>query len=332
MERSHVPVLPAEIVEFLKPDTTNAGPVVDCTLGEGGHSALLLEHAPDSRLIGVDADATMIERARYFLGPRASQVEFVCAWYDDFWLSYTGARPHRVLFDLGISTFHLAGSGRGFTFREDEPLDMRLSDSVMSAAELLSGISQEDLADIIYVFGEERYSRRIAAAIVRARSSGSLRTTGDLVETVASAVPAAYRRGRISPATRTFQALRIAVNAELERLRMALPRALAALSPDRGRMAVITFHSLEDRLVKWAFRAAAGDEAAVGRSAVTAKHSTASKFAPKLIDTVAMPEGERITVLTRRPVVPSHEEVAGNPASRSAKLRVVEKTRIEESW
>lgn len=331
MERSHVPVLPAEVVEFLKLDSANGGLLVDCTLGEGGHSALLLEHSPDSRLIGVDADAAMIARARDLLGPLSSRVEFVNAWYDDFWISYAGPRPHRILFDLGISTFHLAGSGRGFAFRGDEPLDMRLSDSVRSAQELIAGATQEELADILYVFGEERYSRRIAAAILRARDSGDLRTTRDLSEAVSSAVPAAYRHGKHNPATRTFQAIRIAVNAELERLRSALPRAISALSPDSGRIGVITFHSLEDRLVKWAFRAAAGDNSAIGRSAVTAKHSKDSKFAPKLIDTVVMPEGESVSILTRRPIMPSDEEVSGNPAARSAKLRVIQKTGIEES-
>ena len=331
MERTHVPVLPTEVVEFLKLEQVDGGLFVDCTLGEGGHSALLLEHSPDSRLIGVDADATMIERARSFLGPLSSRVEFVQAWYDEFWNSYSGPRPHRILFDLGISTFHLSASGRGFAFRGDEPLDMRLSDSVRSAAELLENLSQEDLAVILFVYGEERYSRRIAAAILRARDEHALRTTRDLAQTVASAVPAAYRRGRNNPATRTFQAIRIAVNSELERLRAALPRALAALSADGGRMGVITFHSLEDRLVKWAFRAASGDDSAVGRSAVTAKHSNASKFAPKLIDTMVLPAGERVRILTRKPVLPSDEEVSANPASRSAKLRVVEKGTVEES-
>ncbi len=197
-----------------------------------------------------------------------------------------------VLFDLGVSSPQVDEPSRGFSFQSKGPLDMRMDQSSgRTAADIVNHTDETDLADIIFQFGEERYSRRIARAIVRARTRGPFQTTSELAATIASAVPAHYRRGRIHCATRTFQALRIAVNDELSQLEPALRDAADVLAPG-GRLCVISFHSLEDRIVKRTFRALAGT---------------------------------RLTILTKRPQLPTEEEIDRNPRSRSAKLRVAER-------
>ena len=193
--------------------------------------------------------------------------------------------------------YHFTRSGRGFSFRSDEPLDMRLdaaqpSGGGRTAESIVNELPREDLANLIYQYGEERYSRRIAERICRERENSPITRTAELAEIVAQAVPREYRYGKIHPATRTFQALRIAVNGELDRLRAVIPTALASLAP-RGRLGVISFHSLEDRIVKHSFRA----------------ESSAGSY----------------RLITKKPIIPSPAEVAENPASRSAKLRVIER-------
>jgi len=292
MEPVHRSVLMAEVLTFLEP--ARAGSVlVDATLGEGGHSASFLQRYSSLRVIGVDADAAMIARASDRLAEYGERVTFMNAWFDDFFAE-TDVHPDRVLMDLGISMYHFSLAGRGFSFRADEPLDMRLSDRLdESAADLVNERGEEELADIIYRYGEERLSRRIAARIAERRREEPIRTTKELADLVWRSVPPNYRHGRIHPATRTFQALRIAVNGELDRVERAIPAALRRLKPG-GRLAIISFHSLEDRIVKHRFRELSAEGG--------------------------------FTVVTRKPVVPSEDEVAANPASRSAKLRVIERS------
>lgn len=290
MDPVHRSVLADEVLTYLEPAGSHAV-LVDATLGEGGHSARFLQSFPSLRVIGVDADAAMLERARARLAEYGDRVEFVNSWFDDYF-AQTSRAPDRVLMDLGISMFHFSLAGRGFSFRADEPLDMRLDPSRgRSAADLVNELPQDELADIIYGYGEERLSRKIAARVVRERAGHPVETTKELADIIWRSVPPSYRHGRIHPATRTFQALRIAVNGELDRLERVIPLVLERL-PKGGRLGIISFHSLEDRIVKHRFR----------------DHATAGSF----------------RVLTRKPVVPTEDEVRTNPAARSAKLRVIE--------
>lgn len=290
MEPVHRSVMVTEVLSLLEPAGENAV-LVDATLGEGGHSVRFLQSFPSLSVIGVDADAVMMARARERLAAFSERIEFVNEWFDVFL-----ARPvvaDRILMDLGVSMFHFARAERGFSFKADEPLDMRLStESETTAADLVNELPEEELADLIFQYGEERLSRRIAAGIVRRRASATITTTAELADAIRGSVPSSYRHGRIHPATRTFQALRIAVNRELDRIERALPLALERLAPG-GRLAVISFHSLEDRIVKHRFRDAA--------------------------------TGDDYTLVTRKPLQPQETERAENPAARSAKLRVIER-------
>jgi 16S rRNA (cytosine1402-N4)-methyltransferase len=307
MDIEHLSVLPREVEHFMEPLAEGAR-ICDATLGGGGHTARLLELCPSCSVLGIDADSKMIERAVRRIGEN-TRLTVVHGWFDQVLAREQGF--DRILIDLGVSMVHLRDAERGFSFRDDGPLDMRLdSDSeAPGAREYLETISEYDLADIIFRYGEERYSRRIARAICAERPE-SIRSTTALAECIRRAVPPQYRRGRNHPATRTFQAIRIAVNDELGRLERVLPLAAAALNPG-GRLLVITFHSLEDRIVKHTFRGLSGYAGGNG--------STVTVETPKL------KEGERFVVVTRKPVVPDEDEVARNPAARSAKLRVLEK-------
>jgi 16S rRNA (cytosine1402-N4)-methyltransferase len=286
----HVPVLLAEVVSALRPQ--GGGLFVDCTLGLGGHTRALLE-AGATRVIGIDRDRTALDAAMGRLGARAAQVEPVHADYRTLAsvLDARGVeRVQGVLADLGVSSMQFDAEGRGFSFRRDEPLDMRMDQSGgPTAADLVNRAEEGELADAIYAFGEERYSRKIARALVAARP---ITTTGQLATVVRRAVPT---RGwqRIDPATRTFQALRIWVNSEREGLDRFVQEAADRLEPG-GRLAVITFHSLEDRIVKHAMRGLADEAPGAFR------------------------------VLTKKPIAAGDEEVAANPRARSAKLRVGE--------
>jgi 16S rRNA (cytosine1402-N4)-methyltransferase len=283
----------AEVLEHLAP--ARGGVFVDCTVGLGGHARALLE-AGASRVIGIDRDPAAVAIARERLADFGDRVVIVHRDYRRLAevLDEQGvAAVSGILADLGVSSMQLDAPDRGFSFRRDEPLDMRMdTSSGATAAGVLAGIDETALADVIYEFGEERHSRRIARAIVAARASGPIATTGQLADIVRRAVP---RRGysRIDPATRTFQALRIWVNRELEGLDAFLAQAIERLQPG-GRIAVISFHSLEDRIVKHTFRAiqAAGDD---------------------------------LRVLTKRPLEAGQAEVDRNPRARSAKLRAAER-------
>lgn len=316
MDIVHLPVMVEEVVRDLAPASGQPALLVDCTLGEGGHSERFLKDFPDLRVCGVDADAVIQAKARQRLAPFGGRMRFFNAWYDAFWADCPLGEPaDRILFDLGISVFHYVESGRGFSFSKDEPLDMRLSGTAgPSVAEWLASCREEELADVLFQFGEERYGRRIARAILaeRERSGhGVFAAMGaaGLAQLIWDAVPADYRHGRLHPATRSFQALRIRVNGELERIQRALEGAYAHLAPG-GRLGVISFHSLEDRLVKNFFREMSRD-------------------------CICPPEQPRCTcggkakagLVHRKVVLPTEAETAANPPSRSAKWRVLEKYR-----
>jgi 16S rRNA (cytosine1402-N4)-methyltransferase len=290
----HVPVLTAEVLRQLQPE--RGGLFVDCTVGLGGHAAALLA-AGASRLVGLDRDQDALTRARETLAPWSDRCELVHADYRSLVAVLDALQIRSVdgaLADLGVSSMQFDGPGRGFSFARDEPLDMRMDRSEGdTAADLVGRSSEEDLASAIFQYGEERFSRRIARAIVHARRETPIETTGRLAAIVRRVVP---RRGymRIDPATRTFQALRIWVNRELEGLDRFLESAVGRLRAG-GRLAVITFHSLEDRIVKHTFRA------------------------------LAQREGAVLRVITKKPIVPDEDEVRRNPRARSAKLRAAER-------
>ena len=286
--------------------------MVDSTMGEGGHSYAFLTSYPSLRLLGIDADPQIQARARERLAPFAGRVEFFSGWFDDFYGNYPASmrKPDLILFDLGISVFHYERSGRGFSFRYDEELDMRLDPSSGESAEdVVNGMEEEKLADLIYLYSDEKYSRRIASAITTARRTGRIASTKALADIVAGAVPPQYRHGSIHPATRTFQALRIYVNGELRRLPDALHAAFNALLPE-GKLGVITFHSLEDRVVKRYFRNLAKECSCPPERSVCSCGGTPCAV-----------------LLTKRPVEPTVAEVAANSPSRSARLRAVRKIR-----
>ena len=315
MEVVHTPVLLKECLSYLSPvgeKFESDGLMIDSTLGEGGHSNAFLTEFPGLHIIGLDADKTIQARARERLAPFGSRMNFFNGWFNDFYENYdmSGRRPDIILFDLGISVYHYEKSGRGFSFRYDEALDMRLNTAEgESAADVVNTWKEKELADAIYLYSDEKYSRRIARAIVEARTGGKITSSKALAGIIYDCVPGDYRHGRIHPATRTFQALRIIVNSELTRLPKALHRAFNVLN-DGGKMGVITFHSLEDKIVKNYFRN-------LGRKCVCPPQQAVCTCG-------GTPCAE---VLTRKPVEPTDEEVKMNSPSRSAKLRVVRKIR-----
>ncbi len=306
----HQPVLIKEVLAFLVPPS-DGGVFVDATLGEGGHSLAFLERYPRLSVIGVDADPAILVTARERLRPFAERVRVVNSWYGRFFKDYpAGPGPDLVLMDLGVSRFHFEAAGRGFSFDRDEPLDMRLSpDLPATAADIVNTSDASELMDILFTFGEERNARSIVSRLVRERSREPITSASRLASVVAAAVPGRHRYGRIHPATRTFQALRIAVNRELEQLETGLAEAVRVLAPE-GRIGVITFHSLEDRIVKRFFRN-------------KSRECTCPPEWP-----ICQCGGKAdLRLVTGKPVTASEEEVFLNPASRSARLRVAQKPR-----
>jgi 16S rRNA (cytosine1402-N4)-methyltransferase len=289
---AHIPVLTSEVLAYLRPE--RGGLFVDCTVGLGGHAAALLA-AGASRLIGLDRDSEALAIARSTLSEFGDRVDLVHADYRRVERELDGRGVQTIdgaLADLGVSSMQLDRDERGFSFQRDEPLDMRMDRSAgATAADLVARATERELADTIFEYGEERFSRRIARAIVHARSTEPIQTTGRLAAIVRRAVPV---RGysRIDPATRTFQALRIWVNRELEGLDQFLTSVLNRLGAG-ARLVVISFHSLEDRIVKHTFRA-------VERSG-------------------------GVRVLTKKPATATDEELQRNPRARSAKLRAAER-------
>lgn len=291
---SHAPVMVAEALAFLMPQ--RGGVFVDCTVGAGGHSRALLE-AGATRLLAIDRDPSALAMARDVLAPWRTQVAFVHADYRslaDVLKAEGLERVDGILADFGVSSMQFDEPGRGFSFQRDEPLDMRMNRTEgPTAAELLSTVDEPELARIIYEFGEERYSRRVARTLVRARAEEPIATTGRLASLVRRAVPRSPRM-RIDPATRTFQAVRIWVNRELESLEAFIETAACHLRA-AARMVLLSFHSLEDRIAKHTLRRLERD----GPCAVR--------------------------VLTKRPLTPSDDELQRNSRARSAKLRAAER-------
>ena len=313
MEIVHTPVLLNECLEYLSPvgeAFEKNAVMIDSTLGEGGHSFNFLSKYENLKIIGLDADKVIQAKARERLACFGERMNFFNGWFNDFYANYPCEyeKPDLILFDLGISVFHYEKSERGFSFRYDEKLDMRLNaESEKSAADLVNELSETELADMIYLYGEEKLSRRIAKAIVDARVGGKIESSKALAEIIWNCVPANYRYGQIHPATRTFQALRIAVNSELKRLPKALSDAFACLKVG-GKMGVITFHSLEDRIVKNYFRN-------LGKQCVC----------PPEVAICRCGGSECAEIITRKPICPTEEEIKANSPSRSAKLRVIRK-------
>ena len=315
MEIIHTSVLLNETLEWLSPENesfSNNAFMVDSTLGEGGHSFAFLNRYKNLRIIGLDADQKIQARARERLSCFGDRMNFHLGWFNDFYANYPDnlPKPNLILFDLGISVFHYERSGRGFSFRYDEELDMRLNDSEgKSASDIVNTMREDELANLIFNYSEERYSRRIARAIVENRQLAPITNSKTLAQIIYDCVPAPYRHGGIHPATKTFQSLRIAVNAELNRLPEALNSAFVVLQVG-GKMGVITFHSLEDRIVKNTFRN-------------WAKVCSCPPEQP--ICTCG--GSPKVELLTRKPIGPTEEEVKENSPSRSAKLRVIRKLR-----
>lgn len=326
-QSGHVPVLLEEALKYLQP--APGGQLepqgrhrlyIDGTIGGGGHTEALLERsAPDGKVLGIDADtealervgkrlASMVESGRLKLAQgNFGELARIVKDEADFVSSAGGQSAIAgILLDLGFSSYQVDDPQRGFSFSMDGPLDMRLDRSQeLTAADLVNTASEEELADIFWRYGEENRSRQIAWRIIRERARGPITTTAQLAKLAAAGVP--FKPGAIHPATRVFQALRIAVNRELESLEAVLPQMLDILSASGGRMVIISFHSLEDRLVKVFMRREASD-----------------CICPPGLPVCVCGHKARLRVLTPRPVTPSHQEMSANPRARSAKLRAAE--------
>lgn len=311
MPYRHIPVMRDEVVSLL-----NCAPgkrIVDCTLGGAGHAAAIVEKIlPDGRLIGIDQDSAAIENARDVLQPYAANVRL---FHDNFInlpniLSDLNLEAvDGILIDLGLSLYQIESSGRGFTFRMDEPLDMRMDvNNPTTAADIVNESEPSRLERIFWDYGEERWARRIVRKIVERRSQGEITTTGQLVAVVREAIPqAAAAKRKIHPATKVFMALRIAVNRELEVIQTFMDNVIDLLNPG-GRLCVIAFHSLEDRIVKHGL-----------------KNLEKGCNCPKGLPVCACGNKPKVRVLTRKPLRPSAVEIEQNPMSRSAVVRAAEK-------
>lgn len=289
---AHIPVLPQEVLDWLRP--CSGGTYIDGTLGLGGHAGLILQHSkPDGRVFGFEWDSQAAQSAQERLAAYGGRFRLLPDSYAEMAAQCHAqglAQADGILLDLGASSLQFDRPERGFSFMTDAPLDMRMNTSLLiSAAELLNQLSQEELADIFYNYGEERQARRIARFIAEARLVQPVASTRQLAEIVRQAVPTKYQPKKIHPATKVFQALRIAVNRELDNLAKVLTDAPALLASG-SRLCIITFHSLEDRMVKQSFLS-----------------------------------NPSLRVLTKKPILPGETELRINPRSRSAKLRVAEK-------
>lgn len=301
----HVPVLLEEVLQFL--EVRPGALYVDCTLGGGGHARAIMERSDGwARLIGIDRDPQAILAARQVLEPFGENVRIVQGNFKDLATlldDVAAGQVDGILADLGVSSHQLDTAERGFSYH-NEPLDMRMGpDAPHTAAELLEQLEEDELVHILRTYGEERWAHRIAKAIVRRRAQRPIQTATDLAEIVKHAIPAAARRSGPHPARRSFQALRIAVNDELEALRRFLSVAVERLAPG-GRIVVISFHSLEDRIVKQAFL-----------------NEARGCICPPELPVCACHRTPRLHILTRKPVVATKDEIEANPRARSAKLR-----------
>jgi 16S rRNA (cytosine1402-N4)-methyltransferase len=299
----HIPVLQKEVVIYLDPKPNEN--FIDATLGNAGHSMAILEkNGPRGKVLGIDQDPEQIRNAKLNMKDAEGNDRLI-AVCDNF-ANLKGITEREkikevagIVFDLGMSSWHLDESGRGFSFLKEEPLDMRYGDSSrLSAEKILNYESYQEIERILREYGEERFSKKIAERIIEARKTRPIKTTCQLVEIIKEAVPPGYQHQKIHYATRTFQAIRIAVNEELDNLMKALPQAIEILKC-KGKIVLISFHSLEDRIVKNFFREKAKENI--------------------------------LTIITKKPVVPTKEEIKINPRSRSAKLRAAEKTCLKQT-
>jgi 16S rRNA (cytosine1402-N4)-methyltransferase len=296
-EQLHTPVMLAEVLEYLDPKPGKV--IVDATVGMGGHSLEIIKRiTPGGTLIAIDRDKESLAIAQERLKDFSDSVEFVYGNFSDIEEISKRLKLEKIdgiVLDLGVSTFQLTQAERGFSFTREGPLDMRLDrNSYISAYDLVNNLNEDEISNLLWSFGQERWHNRIAHRVVEERQKHPITTTAELSEIVMRAIPPRFRRFhyRIHPATRTFQAVRIAVNRELEALEQVLARTIPLVAPG-GRICVISFHSLEDRVVKWAFRKAATDGA--------------------------------VKILTPKPLIPTESEARANPSSRSSKFRAVEK-------
>lgn len=308
-EFSHLPVMAREVVELLLP--VPAGLIVDCTVGGAGHATVLLEERPDVRVLGIDRDADAVEVARFRLARFGTRAAVVHGGFEELARLVDehgeGDPVMGILMDLGVSSPQLDRAERGFSYRFDAPLDMRMdANQSLTAADIVNDYDEEQLAGVIGRYGEERFARRIARAIVAARP---LHRTLELADVVRDAIPARARRRGPHPARRTFQALRMEVNRELPNLAEGLDESVKVIG-EHGRVLVLAYHSLEDRMVKETFSKWAGEDIA---AAVPHKLP------------VVPPRRSLVQVLTRRPLRPRADEVAKNPRAESARLRAVER-------
>ena len=309
----HDPVMRDRIVDLLRPALQRPGSVyVDGTLGLAGHARAILEACPEARLVGIDRDPDAHEVARERLGDLADRATLVHAVYDELAdvLADLGiGSVQAILLDLGLSSLQIDRAERGFAYRVDAPLDMRMNQSAgATAADFLNSASAKEISQVLSWYGEERFSDRIARAVVAERERAPFTTSARLVDVISGAIPAAARHTGGHPAKRTFQALRIEVNRELAALEGVLPAGVAALAVG-GRMAVLSYHSLEDRLVKRTFAAGASDRA------------------PRNLPVVPENLKAELRLLTRGAERPTEEETAANPRAASARLRVAERVR-----
>ncbi len=309
-EFSHLPVMAREVVELLLP--VPGGMFVDCTVGGGGHSAALLDARPDVRVLGLDRDVDAVEAARSRLARFGDRAKVVHGGFERLGMFVErhgeGEKIMGILMDLGVSSAQLDRPERGFSFRFDAPLDMRMdSKQSLTATEVVNGYEESQLSAVLSQYGEERFARRIARAIVAARP---VRSTRELAEIVRDAIPAATRRRGPHPARRTFQAIRMEVNRELPNLADGLDESVHVIGPS-GRVLVLAYHSLEDRMVKETFGRWAGDDD--------------DRRVPAKMPVPPPKPRPLVRVLTRRPLRPSTDEVAANPRAESARLRSVER-------
>lgn len=312
IERPHIPVLLNEVLEYLNPHANEV--YVDGTLGAGGYTRAILDASKNVHVIGFDRDQTAHDMASQWSVPYAGRLTLVkssfaelSAQLDEIGVGQVDA----IILDLGVSSMQIDEAERGFSFRFDAPLDMRMDRSTgRTAANLVNELPEQELADLIYLYGEERKSRHVASAIIRARAIQKITTTTQLVDIIRSAIPSSPK-DKINPATRTFQALRIAVNDELGQLESILEQSEKALKVG-GRLIVVTFHSLEDRIVK---------------NFMTAKSKPAPSPSRHLPQQLEMQSPDRLSfsLLTKKPVTPSDSEMKFNPRARSAKLRAAVK-------
>lgn len=306
----HIPVLLKEAVELL--NCKSSGIYIDCTVGAGGHAERILElTSPDGKVVGIDQDEEILKIAEGRLKRFGERVRLMHGNFSDIKGIMKDEKADGILFDLGVSSYQLEDKERGFSFMSDAPLDMRMDKKAeTTAADIINSSSERELSDIIFKYGEERFAKRIASFIVRERERKAITTTLQLSNIITKAIPARFHPRDIHPATRTFQALRIAVNRELEILAKSLLNAVDILKP-KGRMCVISFHSLEDRIVKRTFQ-----------------RLEKGCICPPKIPVCQCGIKPSVRIITKKPVIPAEEEISVNPRSRSAKLRTAEKLQV----